>query len=301
MQHDELIWKMIGSGLSCKYKMKMKTTKVQTFCRNKYNLDGLCTKPACPLANSQYATVREEEGMIYLYMKTVERAAFPARLWERVKLSKNFDKAIHQIHENLLFWQPFVIHKCKERFLAITKMLTRMRKIKLSRRKKIVPINKKVDRREANREEKALKAARIDNHIEAELLERLKKGTYGDIYNFNPQAFERAMDNQELEMEQELEGEKETEKEIEEEDDGMMDRVFVENFEESDDEGDIEDFDGQQEESDSVDSDEDDEEGASKKSGKSSKKPAKKPRRKQIEIEYEMEAEPTSSRETVAS
>ena len=90
IQNDGIIWEVIGHN-HCSFRVK---NEKDSFCRNEYNVTGLCNRRSCPLANSSYATIIEKEGKCYLYKKVPERAQTPKTLWEKITLIDNYEQAL---------------------------------------------------------------------------------------------------------------------------------------------------------------------------------------------------------------
>ncbi|KAL8371873.1 hypothetical protein RB595_001600 [Gaeumannomyces hyphopodioides] len=322
MASDEIVWNIINQQF-CAFKLS--TTKNQNFCRNEYNSTGFCNRQSCPLANSRYATIRSHptKDTLYLYIKTIERAHLPSKLWERIKLSQNYAKALAQIDEKLMYFPKFQRHKAKQRLTRLTQVQIRMRRIAAEEERlgeKLVPkLAPKVRHREAARERKAEAAAKLERTIERELIERLRQGAYGDqplnvseaIWGKVLKAMEREgegvrdkdrdtgieVDEDGNPIEEEDE-EDEEEEEEEEELDGQVE--YVSDIEESEDElGDIEDWlgseDGSEEDDDEDDEDDDSDDSKSKRKAAAGDKRKRgrvvrmAAKRKKVQLEKEIE------------
>lgn len=202
MQQDDMLWHCMKNGF-CSFKYQ---TKTQILCKNDNNVLGICSKSACPLANSNYATIREHRGVIYLCKKVVERAAFPHKLWEKIRLPETYEEALEQIDILLPYWNAKQVHRCKQRYTKIYQYLERARKQATKMRsKKLITLPRKMERREKAREKKAMIAAKLENNIEMEIMNRVKLGVYGDRYKFKDKnVFERALVDQDDSVAQEI-------------------------------------------------------------------------------------------------
>lgn len=230
-------------------------------------------------------------------------------MWEKIKLSTDYGKALEQIDSELMYFPSFLKHKCKQRTTKIVQYLIKIRKLRTRETGRLEVVKRKLERREKVREGKALNAAKLEKNLEKELVARLKSRAYGDMpLNVNEDVWNAIMERERLAAEKEgeedllLEEDEDEldEEELEDEEEYESEREFVEDFDESDAE-DLEDLDEEDDEDD--DDDEEDEEssededpkGKGKKRGpapSSSRRPppAKKARGPRVEIEYEMEA-----------
>lgn len=120
---------------------------------------------------------------------------------------------MEQIEEKLPYWNKFIVHKCKQRLTKLTEMLQRMRKLKLKSKERFSVIKQKTERRDTTRMEKAEDRANVERQIEKELLDRLKLGTYGEMYedllNLNKKAFNKHLEDEnavDSQVEEDFEG-----------------------------------------------------------------------------------------------
>lgn len=219
----------------------------------------------------------------------------PSKWWERIRLLKNYNKALEQIDGRLQYWQKFLIHKCKQRLTRLTQVAITERRLALKEEERhYVGVKPKVKRREENRERKALAAAKIEKAIEKELLERLKSGAYGDKpLNVDENIWKKVLGKVDEAEEEEEEFDDEDDVDLisdDESDVGEVEYVEDDGEDELVDLEDLEQWLGDSSEESESESSEDDESAARGKR-KAPESNEKRKRRPRVEIEYEQEQE----------
>ncbi len=59
----------------------------------------------------------------------------PKKLWEEVKLPKNYMEALKVVSENLQHWPAHVVNRCKQRLTKLRQVIIRERKQVLGKTK----------------------------------------------------------------------------------------------------------------------------------------------------------------------
>ena len=179
MQCDDLIWQQCQDGF-CSFKRKSPTG---TFCSNRNNVMGQCRRLFCPLANSVYATIREFGGNVYLYTKSIERAHTPQRMWKKLLLDQDYMKALQQVDETLTEeFNRRLVHRVKQRLTKVYQYLARERKLAKQQQPLLERVHEHAERIEKKKAMKAERMAKLEETIQEHLVDRLRNGTYGELY-----------------------------------------------------------------------------------------------------------------------
>jgi len=203
-ENDDLVWNIIGEKKFCCFKTK---TTLKNFCKHKLNISGFCSRQSCPLANSQYATIMQKEGVFYLVIKNQNNLNLPDKIWKKIVLSRNFRKAIQEINLNLAFWPKFFLYFAKLKLTRLTQIFSKFKLKELQKSRELYQ-NKKLIYFNRQKVPKNIKKIEMEKKIEIELLNRLNLGVYGNLYSLLPIQIEQDQSRRIKRKRKILEGEK---------------------------------------------------------------------------------------------
>jgi len=120
----------------------------------------------------------------------------PSKLWDKVELPEDVEAGNKIIEQEMQYWDDWQIEKVKVRYVRLLEVLNNMRRVRVEEKNvKILPIKKKLERRNKAREERALNVAHVEYTVKEELKRKLKDGEYGTIYNIQEEEFNEALDD----------------------------------------------------------------------------------------------------------